>query len=132
EREAGMLLAAAERVREGGPFELRKPRPAVPPVSNGNVIGFPSATAPAAHEAPDDHLKHVGELRISLPLYNIYLAETDELLRVLTRDFGEWRHEQRAVSGEALQAVHTLAGTSGTVGFQALRDLAHALETVIE
>ena len=136
EREAGMLLAAAERVREGGPFELRKPRPPapvpVPVASNGNVIGFPSATAPAAHEAPDDHLKHVGELRISLPLYNIYLAETDELLRVLTRDFGEWRHEQRAVSADALQAVHTLAGTSGTVGFQSLRDLAHALETVIE
>lgn len=134
EREAGMLLAAAERVREGGPFELRKPRPAsaAPLASNGNVIGFPSATAPTAHDAPDDHLKHVGELRISLPLYNIYLAETDELLRVLTRDFGEWRHEQRTVSAEALQAVHTLAGTSGTVGFQSLRDLAHALETVIE
>ncbi|UQV46939.1 Hpt domain-containing protein [Janthinobacterium lividum] len=132
EREAGMLLAAAERVREGGPFELRKPRPAALVASNGNVIGFPSATAPTLHEAPDDNLKHVGELRISLPLYNIYLAETDELLRVLTRDFGEWRHEQRAVSAEALQAVHTLAGTSGTVGFQSLRDLAHALETVIE
>ncbi|MGX9695664.1 Hpt domain-containing protein [Janthinobacterium lividum] len=132
EREAGMLLMAAERVREGGPFELRKPRPAAPVASNGNVIGLPLATAPTLHEAPDDHLKHVGELRISLPLYNIYLAETDELLRVLTRDFGEWRHEQRAVSAEALQAVHTLAGTSGTVGFQSLRDLAHALETVIE
>ncbi|WP_409027849.1 Hpt domain-containing protein [Janthinobacterium sp. SUN098] len=132
EREAGMLLAAAERVREGGPFELRKPRPAAPLAGNGNVIGLPLATAPALHEAPDDHLKHVGELRISLPLYNIYLAETDELLRVLTRDFGEWRHEPRAVSAEALQAVHTLAGTSGTVGFQSLRDLAHALETVIE
>ncbi|APA66890.1 hybrid sensor histidine kinase/response regulator [Janthinobacterium sp. 1_2014MBL_MicDiv] len=132
EREAGMLLAAAERVREGGPFELRKPRPAAPLASNGNVIGFPSATAPGVHEAPDDHLKHVGELRIGLPLYNIYLAETDELLRVLTRDFGEWRHEPRAVSAEALQAVHTLAGTSGTVGFLSLRDLAHALETTIE
>ncbi|MGK5072447.1 Hpt domain-containing protein [Janthinobacterium sp. ZB1P44] len=134
EREAGMLLMAAERVREGGPFELRKPRPAsaAPVAGNGNVIGLPLATAPALHEAPDDHLKHVGELRISLPLYNIYLAETDELLRVLRRDFGEWRHEQRAVSAEALQAVHTLAGTSGTVGFQSLRDLAHALETVIE
>ncbi|PHV33509.1 hybrid sensor histidine kinase/response regulator [Janthinobacterium sp. BJB312] len=136
EREAGMLLMAAERVREGGPFELRKPRSAsasaAPVASNGNVIGLPLATAPTLHEAPDDHLKHVGELRISLPLYNIYLAETDELLRVLTRDFGEWRHEERAVSAEALQAVHTLAGTSGTVGFQSLRDLAHALETVIE
>ncbi|MDH6159526.1 MULTISPECIES: Hpt domain-containing protein [unclassified Janthinobacterium] len=132
EREPGRLLAAAERVREGGPFELRKPLPAAPVLGNGNVIGFASATAPAVHEVPDDNLKHVGELRISLPLYNIYLAETDELLRVLTRDFGEWRHEQRAVSAEALQTVHTLAGTSGTLGFQSLRDLAHALETVIE
>ena len=137
-REAGMLIDAAERVREGGPFELRKRRApgkeAAPAAvaSNGNVIGLPLATAPALREAPDDNLKHVGELRISLPLYNIYLAETDELLRVLTRDFGEWRHEQRAVSAEALQAVHTLAGTSGTVGFLALRDLAHALEIAIE
>jgi chemosensory pili system protein ChpA (sensor histidine kinase/response regulator) len=56
-----MLLAAAERVREGGPFELRKPRPVAPePVAkaavhgNGNVIGFPAATAPLLHEAPDD------------------------------------------------------------------------------
>src|SRR5450830_1108555 len=143
EREAGMLLVAAERVREGGPFELRKPRaasveppspakPAIALVSNGNVIGLPLATAPAPHQATEDNLKHVGELRIGLPLYNIYLAETDELLRVLTRDFGEWRHEQRAVSGEALQAVHTLAGSSGTVGFTALRDLARALEVAIE
>ncbi|WP_300751447.1 Hpt domain-containing protein [Janthinobacterium sp.] len=142
EREAGMLLDAADRVREGGPFELRKPRAAsvetppakspVPLVSNGNVIGLPLATAPAPHQAIEDNLKHVGELRIGLPLYNIYLAETDELLRVLTRDFGEWRHEQRAVSADALQAVHTLAGSSGTLGFTALRDLAHALEVAIE
>ena len=137
-REAGMLPDAAERVREGGPFELRKRRPlakdAPAPAAggNGNVIGFPPATAPTVHETPDDNLKHVGELRISLPLYNIYLAETDELLRVLERDFGEWRHEARAVSADALQAVHTLAGSSGTVGFTALRDLAHALEIAIE
>ena len=137
-REAGMLPDAAERVREGGPFELRKRRPSAKDApapaagGNGNVIGFPPATAPAVHETPDDNLKHVGELRISLPLYNIYLAETDELLRVLERDFGEWRHEARAVSADALQAVHTLAGSSGTVGFGALRDLAHALEIAIE
>lgn len=98
---------------------------------HGNVIGFPAATAP--HEVRDDHVKHVGDLQISLPLYTIYLAESDELSRLLIQDFGEWRHEtQRPVSAQALAAVHTLAGSSGTVGFAALRTLAQALEAALE
>ena len=39
------------------------------------------------------NLKRIGDLEIPLPLYNIYLAETDEIVRLLTQDFGEWRHE---------------------------------------
>ncbi|WP_317202198.1 Hpt domain-containing protein [Janthinobacterium sp.] len=96
---------------------------------SGKIIEFPSAPAPAR----DDNLKQVGHLDISLPLYNIYLAETDELLRLLSVDFSEWRHEaQRAVSAEALHAAHTLSGSSGTVGFKSLGALAHALETALE
>ncbi|MTW00919.1 response regulator [Duganella ginsengisoli] len=111
----------------------------------GQVIAFPVAPPPTAdviefhpNVAPllppeDDDVKHVGALTIPLPLYNIYLAETDELARLLARDFGEWRHEPgRPVSADALQAAHTLAGTSGTVGFTALRDLAYALESTLE
>ncbi|WP_256078207.1 Hpt domain-containing protein [Massilia sp. YIM B04103] len=111
------------------PPEGAAPRPAA--TVNGNVIGFPAATAPAAQPG-EDNIKFVGRLAIPLPLYNIYLAETDEIVRLLARDFGEWRHEpRRPVSPEALQAAHTLAGTSATVGFKALRELAYALESTL-
>ncbi|MBY0242474.1 MAG: Hpt domain-containing protein, partial [Burkholderiaceae bacterium] len=105
---------------------------AAPAIPTADVIEFHPNVAPLLPPEQDD-VKHVGALTIPLPLYNIYLAETDELARVLARDFGEWRHEaRRPVSAEALQAAHTLAGTSATVGFTALRDLAHALETTLE
>ena len=99
-------------------------------VAAGNVIEFPTITPLVPR---DDNVKHIGELEIALPLYNIYLHETDELVRLLTQDFGEWRHEpRRPVNAEALQASHTLAGTSGTVGFKALRELALALESTLQ
>ena len=105
--------------------------PATPPVvSHGNVIEFPTITPSVPR---DDNVKHIGELEIPLPLYNIYLHESDDLVRKLVQDFGEWRHEpRRPVNPEALAAAHTLAGTSGTVGFKALRELALALESTLE
>jgi chemosensory pili system protein ChpA (sensor histidine kinase/response regulator) len=121
--------AVSEETASG---ETLPPAPTAPAAPSGNVIEFPTVAAPAAAPSRDDNTKHVGELRIGLPLYNIYLAETDELVRLLAQDFGEWRHEARPVSGAALQAAHTLAGSSATVGFTALRELAHALEMAIE
>jgi len=103
------------------------------PARATNVIEFPTATAPTPAAPPvEDNMKFVGRLAIPLPLYNIYMAETDELVRLLSRDFGEWRHEQRPVNPEAQQAVHTLTGTSGTVGFKPLRELSYALETALQ
>ncbi|KRB83662.1 Hpt domain-containing protein [Duganella sp. Root198D2] len=103
------------------------------PARSTNVIEFPTATAPTPPEPPaEDNMKFVGRLAIPLPLYNIYMAETDELVRLLSQDFGEWRHEQRAVNPEALHAVHTLTGTSGTVGFKPLRELSYALEITLQ
>ena len=97
----------------------------------GNVIEFPGmvrSTPPI-----DDNTKRIGTLEIPLPLYNIYLAETDEIIRLLTQDFSEWRHEpHRLVTPQALKAAHTLGGTSATVGFAALRDIAHALEMALD
>ncbi|NYE61829.1 chemosensory pili system protein ChpA (sensor histidine kinase/response regulator) [Duganella sp. 1224] len=130
-------LPAADEAPEdiepiGAPDEPEIAAPVTPPlVSHGNVIEFPTITPPPAPR--DDNVKHIGDLAIPLPLYNIYLHESDDLVRKLVQDFGEWRHEpRRPVSPEALQAAHTLAGTSGTVGFKALRELALALEGTLE
>ena len=139
-RDSAALVAAATRVMEGGPFEMDaapaepdEPEIVAQPVTEpvgAKVIDFPSIVKPTP---PDDNLKRIGTLEIPLPLYNIYMAETDELVRTLTRDFGEWRHEpQRPVSAEALKAAHTLAGTSATVGFKALREVAYALEMALK
>jgi chemosensory pili system protein ChpA (sensor histidine kinase/response regulator) len=147
-RNADALIAAAARVQDGEAFvapvaddaapadasaaaEPSVVAPTVPPiVSHGNVIEFPSITPSVPR---DDNVKHIGGLEIPLPLYNIYLHESDDLVRKLVQDFGEWRHEpRRPVNPEALAAAHTLAGTSGTVGFKALRELALALESTLE
>jgi chemosensory pili system protein ChpA (sensor histidine kinase/response regulator) len=140
QRVPGPLADAAQRVQEGAPFAMDDPavaepdiapQPAPPAAPTGKVVELPTMTRPVP--LPDDSTKRIGELELALPLYNIYLAETDELLRVLTRDFGEWRHEPlRAASSDALKAVHTLAGASATVGFGALREVAFALESLLE
>ncbi|WP_371767067.1 Hpt domain-containing protein [Massilia sp.] len=89
-----------------------------------NVLAFPVSEA---------NVRHVGDLEIPLPLYNIYLGETEELVRTLADDFAGWRAEPlRAASAQALKAAHTLGGTSATVGFDALRELAVALEEALQ
>ena len=97
----------------------------------GNVIEFPGMVRPTP--PLDDNTKRIGTLEIPLPLYNIYLAETDEIVRLLAQDFSEWRHEpHRLVTPQALKAAHTLGGTSATVGFAALCEIAHALEMALD
>jgi chemosensory pili system protein ChpA (sensor histidine kinase/response regulator) len=81
----------------------------------------------------DDNIKRIGDLEISLPLYSIYMAETDEIVRFLTQDLSEWRHEpERHVSTHAIHASHSLAGSSATVGLIPLKELAHSLESVLQ
>ncbi|HXA47486.1 MAG TPA: Hpt domain-containing protein, partial [Burkholderiaceae bacterium] len=96
-----------------------------------DVLDFPGLSK---SETPqDDGVKRIGDLEISLPLHNIYLAETDELVRVLSQDIAEWRHEpERQVNVHVVHAAHSLAGSSATVGFKPLQEIAHALEMVLQ
>jgi chemosensory pili system protein ChpA (sensor histidine kinase/response regulator) len=115
------------------PLDLEIPEelstPAALPVAE--VLDFPGMTKPAA--AQDDSVKRIGDLEISLPLHNIYLAETDELVRRLSQDIAEWRHEpERHVNVLAVHAAHSLSGSSATVGFTPLQEIAHALEMVLQ
>lgn len=101
------------------------------PVPVAAVIEFPTMQAPAF--ALDDGVKYIGDLEISVPLHNIYLAETDELVRMLAQDMAEWRHEpDREVNILAVHAVHSLAGSSATVGFKSLQEVAHGLEMLLQ
>jgi chemosensory pili system protein ChpA (sensor histidine kinase/response regulator) len=101
------------------------------PLQVAEVLDFPG-NPPVAHK-PDDNVKYIGDLEISLPLHNIYLAETDELVRLLSQDIAEWRHEpDRHVNIPTVHAAHSLAGSSATVGFKPLQQIAYALEAVLQ
>ena len=77
----------------------------------------------------DEHVKVVGPLRIGIPLFNIYLNEADELSRRLTTEVAEWAMELHRPIGETpIALAHSLAGSSATVGFADLSQLARALE----
>ncbi|HJW10407.1 MAG TPA: Hpt domain-containing protein, partial [Albitalea sp.] len=84
---------------------------------------------PAAAPAEDEQVKIVGPLRISIPLFNIFLNEADELSRRLTTEVAEWAMElHRPVGETAIALAHSLAGSSATVGFSELSQLSRALE----
>jgi len=84
-------------------------------------------TEPA--EDSDEQVKVIGPLRISIPLFNIYLNEADEQSRRLCTSLNEWALEvHRPVSDEAVALAHSLAGNSAAVGYSGLSQLARLLE----
>ena len=81
----------------------------------------------------DEQVKTIGSLRIGIPLYNVYLNEADEWSRRLATEVAEWAIEPDQPIGESTVALaHSLAGSSATVGFHALSDMARALEYALE
>ncbi|MEH6434643.1 hybrid sensor histidine kinase/response regulator [Massilia sp. DD77] len=133
-RDGAALIEAAARVQEGGPFEAPETVQAEPPPLLDEEIPVldQQLELPAAQEARD-RIKRIGDLEVPEALYHIYLPEAEQLLQVLADEFAAWREEpRRTVSNDGLKAVHTLAGTSGTVGYQALRDVAQALELTLD
>jgi chemosensory pili system protein ChpA (sensor histidine kinase/response regulator) len=128
-------LPAAEAVIDFGDLsldldagEVIEAAPALP----DNVVPLPVRSV-AAGDAPaepvSDQVKVVGHLRIGIPLFNIYLTEADELSRRLSTELAEWALELDRPVGEAAVAhAHSLAGSSATVGFSDLSQLARRLE----
>ncbi len=77
----------------------------------------------------EEQIKAIGPLRVSLPLYNVYLNEADEWSRRLSTVLAEWAMEPHAkVPNDAVAFAHSLAGSSATVGFSALSSLSRYLE----
>lgn len=83
--------------------------------------------------ADDDSVKVIGHLRIGIPLYNVYLNEADEWSRRLTTCLQEWSLElHERMPDTAVALAHSLAGSSATVGFEALSQTARLLEHTLE
>ncbi len=99
------------------------------PASQDAELQDSAPAAPIPDDMPDEQTRVIGSLRIGLKLYNVYLNEADEWSRRLCTALAEWaleRHEPVPEQTEAL--AHSLAGSSATVGFQSLSDIARALE----
>ncbi|MFN0182955.1 MAG: Hpt domain-containing protein, partial [Aquabacterium sp.] len=105
--------------------------PLEPSVDLESVATRPAVEAPAPQTLVEDaeQYKLIGSLRIGIALFNIYLNEADELSRRLVAELGEWSHLlDRPVSDAAIALAHSLAGSSATVGYADLSQLARALE----
>ena len=81
----------------------------------------------------DDGMKVIGALRMSIPLYNVYLNEADEWSRRLQMELSEWAMElPQQVPDSLIALAHSLSGSSATVGFLALSHMAKALEQALQ
>ncbi len=92
-----------------------------------------TAAEVAAEAAIDEQVKVIGSLRIGIPLYNVYLNEADEWSRRLVTEVSEWALElNQPLPDSTVGLAHALAGSSATVGFHALSDIARALEGALQ
>ena len=81
----------------------------------------------------EEQYKVIDGLKISIPLYNVYLNEADEWVRRLISELNEWSLDfAKAIHYDTVGLSHALAGSSATVGFSALSDLAKSLELAME
>jgi chemosensory pili system protein ChpA (sensor histidine kinase/response regulator) len=112
--------AAAESVAE--PELQAEPASAAEPDADMEFADEMESTA-------DEQVKVIGPLRIGIPLYNVYLNEADEWSRRLVTEVTEWALELNTqIADSTVGLAHSLAGSSATVGFSALSEMARALE----
>jgi chemosensory pili system protein ChpA (sensor histidine kinase/response regulator) len=84
-------------------------------------------------EEPEEPVKVIGDLRIGIPLYNVYLNEADEWSRRLLTELSEWALElDKPIADSTVGLAHSLGGSSATVGFVAVADLARLLEQALQ
>ena len=123
---------ALEIERAALDFDFSTPPVAQEPAAD--AVQEPVHALDDADGESDDQVKVIGPLRISIPLFNIYLNEADELSRRLVTELAEWavEHERTPVSDNAVALAHSLAGNSATVGYTDLSALARALEHALD
>ncbi len=99
----------------------------------GVVAGEVDASnADSLTEGLDEQVKVIGDLRIGIPLYNVYLNEADECSRRLLTELSEWALElERPMPDSTVGLAHALGGSSATVGFMTVAAQARLLEQAL-
>jgi len=111
-------------------FDFAVPAAPVAAAAPAEAAEEPGETAESSR---DEQVKVIGTLRIGIPLYNVYLNEADEWSRRLVTEVGEWALElNQPVPDSTVGWAHALAGSSATVGFHTLSDVARGLESALE
>ncbi|MCA0177636.1 MAG: Hpt domain-containing protein [Proteobacteria bacterium] len=126
---------APEAAPETAPEPVLEPEPelledAVPaPVPEPEPLPEPEPELMGRGAEP---MRHVGDLRIPIKLFNIFLNEADEQSRRLGTVLAEWvMQPTQPVDGEAERLAHTLGGEAATVGFAPLAEAARWLEKAL-
>lgn len=116
-----------EREPEVAPLELDFPETALRALEPEPVLPEPILVD------ADDGMKVIGSLRMSIPLYNVYLNEADEWSRRLQTELSEWALElPQQVPDSIVALAHSLSGSSATVGFMALSNMGKSLELALQ
>lgn len=138
------LLACASQVAQGAPVnsESRSATAAAmelaptaqQPAEQGDDAG---AVANAREVEAEPELEpedvNVAGVRLSPGLYQIFKDESALWSQTLHEELEQLAiHDAPIVSEMARRGVHTLAGIAGTTGFNALSDLAHAIEIYLK
>ncbi len=133
------LVAAAERVRRGEASEQASPEslgapstaaaePAAP--ERAELTHVAATPVPVAPAEPEEFVQ-LGTHRVSKTLFAIFSGEARAHVSAI-REEHETLRQHGVVSDALLRAVHTLAGTSGTVKLSTLSDLGYALEKALQ
>jgi chemosensory pili system protein ChpA (sensor histidine kinase/response regulator) len=117
------------------PTALPEDTPDAAPEELAATLEMPLAAhaEPATLTDEDEQTKVIGDLRLGIPLYNVYLNEADEWSRRLITELAEWSLElHRPLPQSAVMLAHSLGGSSATVGFNALAEVARTLEQALD
>lgn len=136
------VVEPVEASAEAGTLEdvaaIAEPEPE-PEFTLSAVDEVPAAAAaiPVADAAPAEppaaQVKQIGDLSVPLPLFNVYLSEAEGWSYRLLDALTAWLENLEEAQPDSVIAwAHSLAGSSATVGFQALSGLARKLEAALQ
>uniref|UniRef100_UPI00260E4541 Hpt domain-containing protein n=1 Tax=Ramlibacter sp. TaxID=1917967 RepID=UPI00260E4541 len=107
-----------------------------------NAMATTPAPTPALTPAPapwsgrvdtTPEVREIGPLRIPAGLFNVFLQEADEDSLQLQEGLANWGRAPALVPPAELETLaHSLAGSSATVGFASLSELARHMESSLE